>query len=199
MGNILEDGVSRHVRRLPGEPGIWVFVLLDMMIFAEMFGVFVWYRAQNREAFASAAHAISPVYGLVYTLLLLTSSWCVVMAVNAARENRSKFSVTSASWAIALGAAFIAVKLVEYGGKLGAGITPVTNDFFMFYFVLTLVHLLHASVGVGVLVYVRKQLAATPLRSPDSNRVRLIEAGGIYWHMVDLLWIVLFALFYLRG
>jgi len=71
----------------------------------------------------------------------------------------------------------------------------------MFYFVMTVVHLLHASVGLGVLLYMRKQILALPQRAPvDSSRgMRMIEASAIYWHMVDLLWIVLFALFYLKG
>ena len=91
--------------------------------------------------------------------------------------------------------------MVEYGTKVAQGITPVTNDFFMFFFVLTFVHLLHASVGLGVLVYMRRRIHALPQGSDNRNSkdMRVIEACAIYWHMVDLLWIVLFALFYLRG
>jgi nitric oxide reductase NorE protein len=193
------DDVVRR-RRLPGESGIWIFILLDMLIFAEMFCIFVWYRAENPGLFEASQQAVKPAYGLIYTLLLLTSSWCVVLAVRGAR--RSLFDVSSklVLWAIGLGAAFVAIKFVEYCAKLINGITPVTNDFFMFYFVLTFVHLLHACVGLGVLMYMRKQVKTLQHSHETSERpMRMIETSGVYWHMVDLLWIVLFALFYLRG
>jgi nitric oxide reductase NorE protein len=193
--------LSEQRRRMPGESGIWVFILLDMLIFAEMFYVFVWYRAENRELFDTSQHAVNPLFGLIYTLLLLSSSWCVVMAVSAARKRLFDLSSRLAWWGFLLGTAFVVIKLIEYGGKLHAGITPVTNDFFMLYFVLTFVHLLHASVGLGVLLYMRKKirgLRAAPDRT-EPGRIRMIETSAVYWHMVDLLWIVLFALFYLRG
>ena len=143
--------LAKRARRLPAEPGIWIFILLDMLIFTEMFGIFVWYRAHSRELFQASQHAVNPAYGLAYTLLLLTSSWCVVLAVSAARKRLLDASSKFVTGAISLGAAFVAIKFVEYGFKLSEGITPVTNDFFMFYFVLTFVHLLHVCVGLGVL------------------------------------------------
>ncbi len=189
------------VRRVPGESGIWVFILLDMFIFAEMFGIFAWYRAENRALFESSQQMVNPVYGLVYTLLLLASSWCVVMAVSAVRVRLYEPACRFVLWGFALGAAFVAVKFVEYGQKLHGGITPVTNHFFMFYFVMTFVHLLHVCVGLGVLLYVRNQVRRlqVPVTRPNRNSVRMIEAGAVYWHMVDLLWVILFALFYLRS
>jgi nitric oxide reductase NorE protein len=193
--------VAKRVRRAPGESGIWIFILLDMLIFAEMFGIFVWYRAGRRTLFQASQQAVNPAFGLIYTLLLLTSSWCVILAVNRARKRLFDTSSKLVLCAFGLGTAFVAIKFVEYGAKLSDGITPITNDFFMFYFVLTFVHLLHASVGLGVLVYMRKQVHAlrhSPVRS-DQGPMRMIETSGIYWHMVDLLWIMLFVLFYLRG
>jgi nitric oxide reductase NorE protein len=194
-----DDAVAR--RGLPGEIGIWIFILLDMLIFAEMFCIFVWYRAENPGLFEASQQAVKPGYGLIYTLLLLTSSWCVVLAVSGARRGLFDVSSKLVLWAIGLGAAFVAIKFVEYGAKLINGITPVTNDFFMFYFVLTFVHLLHACGGLGVLVYMRKQVKALQhsRTTTEQRPMRMMETSGVYWHMVDLLWIVLFALFYLRG
>lgn len=188
-------------RRIPGEPGIWVFVLLDMALFAEMFGIFAWYRAEHRELFRASQGAVNPLYGLIYTLLLLSSSWCVVMAVSAARKRLIALSSKLVLWGFALGAAFAVIKIFEYGGKLGAGITPRTSQFFMFYFVVTFLHLLHALAGLGVLMYMRKQIGTlTPSPAGDDHQpMRMIVTSAVYWHMVDLLWIVLFALFYLRG
>jgi nitric oxide reductase NorE protein len=195
------SAVATQGRRVPGEPGIWIFVLLDMSIFAEMFGIFAWYRADQGDLFGSSQRLVNPLYGLVYTLLLLSSSWCVVLAVSAARKRMVELSSKLVVCGFGLGAAFAVLKFVEYGGKFSAGITPQSNEFFMFYFVMTFVHLLHALVGLGVLTYMRRQIMALTHEpvGTDSRRERLIVSSAIYWHMVDLLWIVLFALFYLRG
>lgn len=187
------------IRRIPGDPGIWIFIFLDMLIFMEMFCLFGWYRSQNRELFEVSQHAVKPAYGLLYTVLLLSSSWCVVMAVGAARKGLIDLASKLVLWAFAFGAAFAAIKVIEYSDKISTGITPVTNDFFMFYFVMTFAHLLHATVGLGVLWYVRNQIKALASPSSSPGRLRMIESGAVYWHMIDLLWIVLFALFYLRG
>jgi nitric oxide reductase NorE protein len=193
--------IAGRLRRVPGEPGIWIFVLFDMLIFTEMFCIFVWYRAENRELFESSQQSVNPLYGLVYTLLLLASSWCVVMAVSAVRKKLLDTASRLVLWGFALGAAFVVIKFVEYGEKFHGGTTPVTNQFFMFYFVMTFVHLLHVAVGLGVLAYMRNQVHAMQhsLHRSDQNPMRMIEISGVYWHMVDLLWIVLFALFYLRS
>jgi nitric oxide reductase NorE protein len=204
---VTTKGIGRSIdtdgrgRSVPGEPGIWIFILLDMLVFAEMFVIFAWNRGENRELFDISQQALNPAFGLVYTLLLVASSWCVVSAVGTARRRLVDVSSRLVLWAFVLGAAFAAIKIVEYVGKLNAGITPITNDFFMLFFVMTFVHLLHASVGLGVLIYMRNQIRALeqPSDPSDGHRMQLIEAGGVYWHMVDLLWIVLFALFYLRG
>jgi nitric oxide reductase NorE protein len=191
---------AARMRRVPAEAGIWIFILLDMLIFAEMFAIFVWYRAENRDLFKASQQLVNPAYGLIYTLLLLTSSWCVVLAVIAAKNRLFGASSKLVLWAFGLGAAFVAIKLVEYGAKLSDGITPTANEFFMFYFVLTFVHLLHASVGLGVLLYLRSQVHALQhSRCIDQSPMRMIETSGVYWHMVDLIWLVLFALFYLKG
>jgi nitric oxide reductase NorE protein len=140
-------GAGAQLRRVPGEPGIWVFIPLDKLIFAEMFGIYAWYRREHGGLFAESQHAVNPWFGLTYTLLLLTSSWLVVMAVSGARQRRIELSSRLVLWGFAFGAAFVGLKFIEYGAKFSAGITPVTNDFFMFYFVMRFVHLLHASVG----------------------------------------------------
>jgi nitric oxide reductase NorE protein len=198
---LMHDSTKKS-RRVPGEAGIWVFVLLDMLIFTEMFVIFVWSRSEHRDLFHASQEKVNPAFGLTYTLLLLASSWCVVMAVGAARRSMISVASNFARWGFLLGAGFAALKIVEYTGKFAAGITPLTNGFFMFYFVLTLVHLLHASVGLGVLAYMRNQIHALgqSLEDPSGpNRLRMIESSAVYWHMVDLLWIVLFALFYLEA
>jgi nitric oxide reductase NorE protein len=189
---------ARTEHRLPGDPGIWLFMILDMLIFAEMFCIYAWYRAKNADLFAASQHAVNPVYGLVYTLLLVTSSWCVAIAVTAARRSHHDTALRFLNWALGLGAGFVVIKLVEYALKLHSGLTPVTNDFFMFYFILTFVHLLHVCAGLGVLCYAYNRIRVLA-SSDDRSPMQMVETSAVYWHMVDLLWIFLFALFYLRG
>lgn len=193
--------VGARPRRIPGEHGIWVFAILDMLVFAEMFGIYGYYRSDHQAEFREAQTALIPAFGLAYTVILLSSSWFVVLAISAARRAQLELADRMARIGLLLGVSFVALKMVEYGTKLTQGITPLTDDFFMFFFVMTFVHLLHASVGVGVLAYMRRRIKGLPVdhEATAPRQMRIVETCGIYWHMVDLLWIVLFALFYLRG
>jgi nitric oxide reductase NorE protein len=91
-------------------------------------------------------------------------------------------------------AGFVIVKALQWSARFAAGQTISTNDFFMFYFMYTGIHLLHVLLGLIVLTLL---FLAAGRPSLDANAVRLVESGGIFWHLVDLLWVVLFALFYL--
>jgi len=90
------------------------------------------------------------------------------------------------------GIGFSIIKITEYSEKIGEGIYPITNDFFMFYFILTGLHLMHVLIGICFLGFLVKIC-----NSPLNKNIKLYESGGIFWHMVDLLWIVLFPLLYL--
>ena len=201
QASVHEPQAEHGPRRVPGESGIWLFILLDMLIFVEMFIIFTVYRADDRVPFERAQEAMIPAFGLAYTLLLLTSSWCVVMAVNAARRREFHYASRLVNWGFMLGAAFALLKVVEYAEKFISGYGPTSNDFLMFYFVMTFVHLLHATAGLFVLRYMQRQIRVLERDWAPHERAHThaIETGAVYWHMVDLLWIVLFALFYLRG
>ena len=196
-----DDRRARQARRIPAEGGIWVFVALDVLIFGWMFGIYGYHRADSPAAFHSAHEVITPWFGLAYTLLLLTSSWFVVNAIASLKTHDLQFADRSIVWGIRFGVAFAVLKLVEYFVKFAHGYLPVTNEFLMFYFVLTFVHLMHACAGLIALGFVRRQIRAAAADNADlpPQRLQLVEAAGIFWHMVDLLWIFLFALFYLGG
>ena len=184
----------RDASRLPGEAGIWVLVFGDLTTFALFFGTFTFYRGLEPELFRSSQLVLSLPLGVLNTLLLLTSSWLVVSAVESMRERRLRRVRHLLLGAIACGAGFVAVKYFEYGAVLPGGATPATNDFFMFYFVLTGVHLLHLLIGLGVLSWMLSRTHRTPV-APAA--IAPFECGAIFWHLVDLLWVVLFALLYL--
>jgi len=191
-----DTALSNTAHRLPGEVGIWVFVLFDLVFFALLFLSYVIERAGNPVLFAESQRRLDVGLGLINTLILLTSSWLVALAVHIARVGASKLCARCL-WAAALcGSAFISIKLVEYGTKFHAGISMLTNDFFMFYFAMTFIHFVHVIVGTVVLLVV-----AAKARRGDyqGGNVKGIETAGIYWHMVDLLWVMLFPLIYLSS
>lgn len=178
---------------VPGEAGIWVLVLGDMSVFGLMFVCFTWYRAQSLDLYLQSQATLDQAIGMANTLLLLTSSWFVAMAMAAVRQLRRTQAARWLLAAFACGAGFIALKGVEYGAKLAAGVTLTSNEFFTFYYVLTGLHMLHVLIGMGVLalLWTRARRAATV-----DDRIWM-EGGATFWHMVDLLWIVIFPLLYL--
>jgi nitric oxide reductase NorE protein len=181
--------VTKPARQVPGDPGMWVFVLGDLVIFSVYFVIFMVHRAQEPGLFLQSQQHLDPTVSAVNTLVLLTSSWFIALAVHAARDARYATATRLLYATAGCGLLFIAVKAIEWTEAAGAGHTFASNNFFMFYYALTGVHLVHVVMGLIVLGVVRRQLSA-----PGDRAVWAIETGAVYWHMVDLLWIVIFAL-----
>ncbi|WP_179467063.1 cytochrome c oxidase subunit 3 family protein [Mycolicibacterium vinylchloridicum] len=182
-------------KHVPGEPGIWVLLFGDMLVFTVLFVVYLHRRGENRELFAESQNALNRNFGAINTLVLLTSSVLVVFAVAALRSERLRPLAPRLTLAgFAVGCCFVIVKVFEYHEKISAGITPSTNEFFMYYFVLTGLHLAHVVIGLAVLLALSR-LARKP--EPSRTHIAFFEGGGCFWHMVDLLWIVIFPLLFL--
>lgn len=179
---------------LPGEAGIWVFILGDMMLFGTLFVTFMFYRGEELTLFREARVLLNQQYGAANTLLLLASSWLVVLGVERARTARSVQARRLFSGAFLCGLGFIVIKFLEYGEKLQAGYSITSNLFFTFYYVLTGVHFMHLLMGLGVLA---SMIFAARNQHQESHQLAWIEGGACFWHLVDLLWIVLFPLLYL--
>lgn len=177
---------------LRGDLGMWVFVVGDMFIFLGYFAVFMVYHAQHQTLFLRSARQLDLTAGLANTLLLITSSRFVALALHATRIDEHRRAIRLLQAGGLCGVAFLAVKAYEWWQLVGKGDTLPHNEFFMFYFTMTGVHLLHVLLGLLVLAIV-----VVELRSPRLRRVHVVEAGAVYWHMVDLLWVALFALLYL--
>lgn len=182
-------------RHLPGEVGIWVFVCCDLYLeFGAIFGCFLWDRAENPALFAQSREALSPGFGLLNTLVLLTSSLFVALGVQALRTGNRPAAIRMFVWARTLGLIFVGIKIYEYSTKFSIGLTPMKNEFFMYYYAITGLHLAHVLIGLAVLTSIIRTIR---LPAPQSHEIRFAEVGAIFWHMVDLLWIVLFPLLYL--
>ena len=172
-----------------------MFIAADLVIFTMLFGSFVNDRRQHAALYDTARHTLNPNFGGVNTLILLSSSLFVVMAVDAARLMQTRRLRNNLAAAFFCGLAFCGSKSIEYTEKLRAGVTMVTNDFYMYYFALTGIHLLHVVGGTVLLgIFWKKAGNGTLVRE---GRMALLESGATYWHMVDLLWIMLFPLLYL--
>lgn len=181
-------------RRLAGDEGVWFFITADITMFAVFFALFVVERYKAVALFEISRQKLDPVLGVLNTLILLSSSWLVALAVHSARSGRRHAVQRYLTLGMLVGAGFAVSKIFEYWQKISHGITLLSNDFFMFYFALTGLHFLHFVIGMVVLAVC---LAKSRTDALDQKYIVWIESSGCYWHMVDLLWIVLFPMLYL--
>ena len=167
-----------------------------MAAFALFFAFFMIGRHEQAALFDRSAALLNPSVGAINTLILVTSGWLVVLAVQGARRGDRRAVRRLLALAFTVGAGFAVTKAMEYGEKLSHGVTLLSNDFFMFYYVLTGIHFLHFVVGMAVLAMLWFKAGREAV---DGPLLGWVESGGLYWHMVDLLWIVLFPMLYLLG
>ncbi len=191
---VSQKPVPRRRRHVPGEPELWLFIMGDLTVFAIFFGVWVVNYRKNPGTFELGRAAMSQPIGLAETLALITSSAAVVFALNRARAAKWSRARRCYRVAISLGIVFVILKIIEYSRHASAPIGGDGGEFYMYYFVFTGIHLLHVLVGLLGL-----SIAARSMR-PEATRglsVAAQEGIGAYWHMVDVLWVVLFSLIYL--
>ncbi|ANE81276.1 cytochrome C oxidase subunit III [Mycobacterium adipatum] len=181
-------------KRIPGEGGTWVFLFGDMLVFGAFFVTFLVERSKAPDVFDVARSTLHIGIGVINTLVLLTSSLCIVLTLNAMRAAQRPLATRAAAAAMAFGLLFIALKVYEYISLGAAGHGPGANDFYLYYFILTGLHLFHVCLGLGALSFVLTQTRRPEL---SDTRTALVEGAACFWHLVDLLWIFLFALLYL--
>jgi nitric oxide reductase NorE protein len=181
-------------RRIPGEQGTWVFLLGDMVVFGVFFATFMVERSKDPELFDASRKTLHVAVGLTNTLVLLLSSLFVVVSLGAIRAGARSIAGSAVVAAMVCGLAFIGLKVFEYYSAIAAGHGAGANHFYLYYFILTGLHLFHVCVGIAVLGFLLTQTRRTEF-SP--TRMAVVEGGACFWHLVDLLWIVLFALLYL--
>ena len=179
---------------MPGEAGIWVFVAGDLLVFSIFYLLIALGGRDEASAFAQGRATLNVWLGAVNTALLLTGSWSVAIGVNGYKYERSGKWGRFLGLGAVCGAIFVANKLAEWAALARAGITPASSQFYMYYFVFTGIHMLHALVGICVLLFLR---SVTRRPDPSRHAVRTLESGAVFWHLVDVLWVFLFALFYL--
>lgn len=183
---------GKRAGHVPGERAIWLFVLGDMVIFSAYLIIYLFYRGWNLEQFQQSQALLSQRFGLLNTLVLITSSWFAALAVQAARQGNHARAANLIALCGASGILFCLIKTFEWSSKIGQGLTIETDEFFGFYYMLTGTHLYHVVMGLGLLVMVWREL-----KTAAQPRMSQVEIGATFSHMVDLLWIVIYALVYL--
>jgi heme/copper-type cytochrome/quinol oxidase subunit 3 len=187
-----------------GRFGMWIFLGSEIMLFGALFLALSAYRVLYPEPFALASRQLELGLGALNTGVLLTSSLTMALGVRAAQLGRRRAVVGFLLVTMLLGLCFLAIKGIEYHHKWVDHLVPGTHFayeganwrsaqlFFIFYFVMTGLHLCHVLLGLVILCFVIRNLkgAAQP-------KISFVETGATYWHMVDVLWLVLFAAFYL--
>ncbi|MDE2401992.1 MAG: cytochrome c oxidase subunit 3 family protein [Burkholderiales bacterium] len=178
---------------LVGDLVIWLVILAELLTFGILFLSFAFTRARHVALFNESQRTLDLHAGVINTVLLISGSWCVARAVQAARGDHSAQSARWLVGSLLCGGGFLAMKTSEYLAKLNAGVDLSSNDFYTLYFMLTGFHFLHVVAGMVILTIL---LIKTSQGAYGRHDCHALETGAAFWHMVDLLWIVLFPLVY---
>jgi cytochrome c oxidase subunit 3 len=191
-----------------GRMGIWIFLVTEVLFFGGLFCAFFVFRSWYFDSFVEAHHHLDWKLGGLNTIFLITSSLTMALGVRAAQTNNQKLCSWMLAATIAFAAAFMVVKYFEYSHKIHDGLLPGAafsaegftsahpGVFFALYFMMTGIHGLHVLIGMGLLTWV---LLRNRKGEFSSRYYAPVEGVGLYWHLVDLVWIYLFPLLYLVG
>jgi cytochrome c oxidase subunit III len=184
--------------------GMWLFIFTEILLFGGLFIVYSVYRYKYPVAFHLANQELDKTIGLINTVILLISSMTVAMSITAMQRSNKKHTLILLGITLLLALAFLVNKYFEWGIKFHHGLYPGSSIlqelghgdtlFFGLYFFMTGLHALHILVGMTLLIVIWAKVKNERINSGDYV---LLENGGLYWHLVDLIWIFLFPLFYL--
>ena len=184
--------------------GMWLFLFTEILLFGGLFLLYAVYLSRYPHEFAAGGRELDVVYGAANTTVLLTSSLLVAMAVTAIQEGRRLLTLGLLGGTILCAVIFMGIKYVEWSVKIHHGIYPGSaklatgphgeSVFFGLYYMTTGLHGLHVFIGGSVLAWVAAQVSCNVVTAEDYI---LLENGALYWHLVDLIWIFIFPLYYL--
>lgn len=196
--------MEEHRDDIGARLGMWIFIFTEILLFGGLFLVYAVMRATYSEEFHQAAHHLNAFIGTVNTFVLLVSSATVAMSITAVQKGDSKKAVALLFITLLCAGAFLVNKYFEWGHKIHIGLYPGSDlmltlnhgsvMFFSLYYFMTGLHVLHLIIGAIVLTVVMVKVNGGSINKGDYV---LLENGGLYWHLVDLIWIFLFPLLYL--
>ena len=177
----------------PGGILMWIVIYLELITF----GIALVFMALNArvepEMFHESRLLLNTTYGAINTVFLLSSGWCMAQSVHFLKKGNFSKSKLFLNLTILGGFLFLALKSVEYYDKVEAGLTIGYNDFFGYYWMLTQFHVVHVIVGIVILAL----SARTHRKKPETLKIEDYESGATFWHMCDLIWLLLFPIIYL--
>jgi cytochrome c oxidase subunit 3 len=184
--------------------GMWLFLFTEVLLFGGLFLVYMVYRFIYHEDFLHASHDLNVLIGTINTIILLISSMTVAMSITAIQKGDTRLSKRLIWVTIIAAGIFLVNKYFEWTAKFEHGLFPGMEHygslpsgerlFYFLYFFMTGLHALHVIVGGIILLFVIRGIQKQQVRQ---DKYMFLENGGLYWHLVDLIWIYLFPLFYL--
>jgi len=204
METQLKNEASEHRDDTGAKIGMWLFLFTELIFFGGLFLLYSAYRFRHPGEFHKAAMELNLIRGSVNTVILLTSSLTMVLAIVFLRQAKKGASLLALAMTVFLGLLFLINKYFEWSAEIGHGIFPNSPEllarshgevlFFGLYYVMTGLHGLHVMIGVLLLTVVMIRVARERI-TPE--RYIFLENAGLYWHLIDIIWIYLFPLFYL--
>ncbi len=191
-----------------GRMGIWLFLVTEVLLFGGLFCAFAIFRSWYFDSFVEAHHHLDKVMGGINTVVLISSSLTMALAVRSAQQSKKELTAILLAITLACAFAFLCIKYVEYSHKFHEGLLPGKyfsaegfhtkhpGVFFAIYFMMTGIHGVHVVIGMCLITWILRRT----MRGEFSSRYYApVEGVGLYWHLVDLIWIYLFPLLYLVG
>ena len=195
---------TEHRDDFGAKMGMWLFIFTELLLFGGLFIVYAVYRSQYPDDFHIAASQLNTFIGTINTIVLLVSSMTVAMSITAIQKGNKKLAMSLIAITIIFALVFMVNKYFEWGAKVHHGIYPGSELmltlkrgellFFSLYYFMTGLHALHIIVGIIILIVAFVKVKNSKINNSDYV---LLENGGLYWHLVDLIWIFLFPLLYL--
>lgn len=199
-----EPWPDRERQRVAASFGLWIFLASEVLFFGSILFAYVVLRVLHPDAFRTAAHEAAVAFGTVNTVILLTSSFALALADGAVAGKRETLARRAIWAALLLGLAFLVVKGFEYAKDISEHLVPGADFkfgqgpeqlFWAFYWIVTVVHAVHVTIGLGLMT----RLLLLARRGPLARERDTVEVTALYWHLVDCVWVLLYPLIYLVG
>jgi cytochrome c oxidase subunit III len=201
-----EAGHAEHYNPMAGKMAMWLFLFTEMLLFGTVFIGFAVYLHEYKRDFQTTSHELDKLIGATNTIILLTSSMTMALSIAALAGQRRRRALGLMAVTILCALMFMGIKSYEWGHKFEHGIYPRSaamlarpvgqQVFYGFYFTMTGLHALHVLAGAGAILVTMRLVSKGRVHA---GRMTVIENVGLYWHLVDVIWIFLFPLFYLIG
>lgn len=191
--NQIETAQSSKLYYPPGGILIWIIIFLELLTFGAVLLAMAFYAREEPNLFHQSRLKLNVLFGTTNTVFLLFSGYCMAMAV-AKLKNNDLLKTKKYMWAAIVGGLlFLGLKSVEYYEKIETGLTMGLNSFWNFYWMLTVFHVVHVLVGLVILSVLLKGI----YKNQSETLVEDVVAGASFWHMCDLIWLLLFPILYL--